>query len=359
MRQYDQARVIQQRDEELRRRNILVDAQIKEMQEKAEWRKTQLAQGRDPDSPSSVREWEYFNQLPPDKQGRYLDMKRASPMIAGMPWSDRGMGLQPKVDPENVAEILARQQYLQSRATGQGKLETTYEKTTDAQGRPAFTPADVLMNQIRGGSAFGGGRLPGVAGLPPQMREAMRGVQVPGPDGTSVPVAQATAPRPIEASAPAMEKEKLQAQAEGKEAGAQSVRAMKAPELLNMLDEAEKLVPEATGSLVGWGRDVAVGSLGYATPGAKANAELQPIAGRLLSAVPRFEGPQSDRDVTEYKNQAGDLANPRKTAGEKLAAIKSMRSLAEKYRYKHGETRQTKDGRTAYWDTSVGKWRVD
>lgn len=34
-----------------------------------------------PDAPSSVREWEYFTSLPPEQQGQYLRMKRASPFL--------------------------------------------------------------------------------------------------------------------------------------------------------------------------------------------------------------------------------------------------------------------------------------
>jgi hypothetical protein len=50
------------------------------------------------DAPASVREWEYYNSLPPDEQGQYLRMKRANPYL------DIGTGfVQP--DPVNPGGI--------------------------------------------------------------------------------------------------------------------------------------------------------------------------------------------------------------------------------------------------------------
>lgn len=37
--------------------------------------------GTGPDAPSSVREWEYFNALPPEQQAQYINMKRANPYL--------------------------------------------------------------------------------------------------------------------------------------------------------------------------------------------------------------------------------------------------------------------------------------
>jgi hypothetical protein len=38
--------------------------------------------------------------------------------------------------------------------------------------------------------------------------------------------------------------------------------------------------------------------------------QLKPIADLGLKMVPRFEGPQSDKDTASYKEAAGQLANP-------------------------------------------------
>jgi hypothetical protein len=134
---------------------------------------------------------------------------------------------------------------------------------------------------------------------------------------------------------------------------------MKVPETLAMLDEAEKLVDVATGSYAGAARDFAGRIVGLSTDGSEAIAQLAPIGGKLLANVERFEGPQSDRDVEEYRRQAGKLADNTTPPGDKKAAIQAMRMIANRYKYVHGERRMTKDGREATWDTTVGKWRVD
>jgi hypothetical protein len=70
------------------------------------------------------------------------------------------------------------------------------------------------------------------------------------------------------------------------------------------------LIDKSTGSGVGAATDVAAGFVGVATPGAVAIGRLQPIADMVLKMVPRFEGPQSDKDTQSYKDAAGQIANP-------------------------------------------------
>jgi hypothetical protein len=70
------------------------------------------------------------------------------------------------------------------------------------------------------------------------------------------------------------------------------------------------LIDKSTGSGVGAATDVAAGFVGVATPGAVAIGRLQPIADMVLKMVPRFEGPQSDKDTQSYKEAAGQIANP-------------------------------------------------
>lgn len=69
------------------------------------------------------------------------------------------------------------------------------------------------------------------------------------------------------------------------------------------------LLDQATGSGVGRLVDTGANFLGVATPGAIATGRLQPIADMVLKIVPRFEGPQSDKDTASYKQAAGELAN--------------------------------------------------
>jgi hypothetical protein len=100
------------------------------------------------------------------------------------------------------------------------------------------------------------------------------------------------------------------------------------------LTEATKdkgLIDQSTGSGAGRLVDVAAGFAGQATPGAIAIAKLKPIADIALKMVPRFEGPQSDKDTQTYKEAAGQLADPslpteiRKQAGKEVLRLMKAR----------------------------------
>jgi hypothetical protein len=100
------------------------------------------------------------------------------------------------------------------------------------------------------------------------------------------------------------------------------------------LTEATKdkgLIDQSTGSGAGRLVDVAAGFAGQATPGAIAIAKLKPIADMALKMVPRFEGPQSDKDTQTYKEAAGQLADPslptqiRKEAGREVLRLMKAR----------------------------------
>jgi hypothetical protein len=70
------------------------------------------------------------------------------------------------------------------------------------------------------------------------------------------------------------------------------------------------LIDQSTGSGAGRLYDVGKGFFGGTTEGAIATAKLRPIADMVLKMVPRFEGPQSDKDTASYKEAAGQLADP-------------------------------------------------
>ena len=91
------------------------------------------------------------------------------------------------------------------------------------------------------------------------------------------------------------------------------------------------LIDKSTGSGAGRLADVAAGFVGQATPGAIAIAKLKPIADIALKMVPRFEGPQSDKDTASYKEAAGQLADAslptqiRKEAGREVLRLMKAR----------------------------------
>ena len=89
------------------------------------------------------------------------------------------------------------------------------------------------------------------------------------------------------------------------------------------------LIDQSTGSGAGRAVDVAAGFFGKATPGAIASAKLAPIADLALKMVPRFEGPQSDKDTASYKQAAGQLADPGLPAAIRKEAGRTVLRLME------------------------------
>lgn len=92
------------------------------------------------------------------------------------------------------------------------------------------------------------------------------------------------------------------------------------------------LIDQSTGSGVGAATDVAAGMFGVAMPGAIAIGKLQPIADLVLKSIPRFEGPQSDKDTQSYKEAAGRLANPTVPTKIRKEAAQTIIRLMEKSR---------------------------
>ena len=91
------------------------------------------------------------------------------------------------------------------------------------------------------------------------------------------------------------------------------------------------LIDQSTGSYAGKAIDVGARVFGKAMPGDIAAGKLAPIADMVLKMVPRFEGPQSDKDTQSYKEAAGQLADPnlpreiRKAAGKEILRLMKER----------------------------------
>jgi len=91
------------------------------------------------------------------------------------------------------------------------------------------------------------------------------------------------------------------------------------------------LIDQSTGSGIGRAVDIGAGVFGKETSGAVAIGKIAPVADLVLKMVPRFEGPQSDKDTTSYKEAAGQLADPsiptktRKEAGKTVLRLMQQR----------------------------------
>lgn len=124
---------------------------------------------------------------------------------------------------------------------------------------------------------------------------------------------------------------KAKIEADAKASAKTAQRANDDRESLLLLNEASKLLKTATS---GGAEEMWKGAnryIGRTTEGAKSDAQLNIVAGKLLGKVPRFEGPQSNTDVQIYQQMAGDLANPNKTREERIAAAKGMMNLIAQY----------------------------
>lgn len=100
------------------------------------------------------------------------------------------------------------------------------------------------------------------------------------------------------------------------------------------LEKATKdggLIDQSTGSGAGALVDMGASFFGKSTPGAVAAGRMAPIFDMALKMVPRFEGPQSDKDTQSYKDAAGQLANPatpnetKKAAGREILRLMKQR----------------------------------
>jgi hypothetical protein len=104
-----------------------------------------------------------------------------------------------------------------------------------------------------------------------------------------------------------------------------------AQDIYDIARQINETLPKATGSVIGDKVDKLAGVFGYSTEGAKANAQLQVLGNRILMNVPRFEGPQSDKDTATYREAAGQLANPQVPVDTRIAAFKTITDINKKY----------------------------
>ena len=100
--------------------------------------------------------------------------------------------------------------------------------------------------------------------------------------------------------------------------------------------ELLKLGPTASG--MGALADNSAAFFGKATPGAKIAAQLDIISAGMIKNVPRFEGPQSDKDVDQYKSAAGRVGDRTLPVEIRMAAAEEVKSLAQKASQQQGKS---------------------
>jgi hypothetical protein len=91
--------------------------------------------------------------------------------------------------------------------------------------------------------------------------------------------------------------------------------------------------PLPTASGIGAAADVTSAIFGVAPRGAKEADALGVIGGRLVSKVPRMEGPQSNADLENYKVQAGKVGDPTIPISRRLSALDEVQRITAKYEH--------------------------
>jgi hypothetical protein len=112
------------------------------------------------------------------------------------------------------------------------------------------------------------------------------------------------------------------------------------------------LIDQSTGSGAGRLADISAGFFGQATPGAIAIGKIAPIADLVLKMVPRFEGPQSDKDTASYKEAAGQLANPTLPTAIRKEAGKTVLRLMQERKNQFATSDMAAEGAGGGVDTS-------
>lgn len=116
----------------------------------------------------------------------------------------------------------------------------------------------------------------------------------------------------------------------GGAAGKPARGAQTPQETLALIDTADKLLNKASsGGLSG----LATGGLeflGVNTGRGEADASLNVVGARLAATVPRFEGPQSDKDTAAYKAAAADVANRNLSTDTRRAALRIVKEITQR-----------------------------
>lgn len=107
--------------------------------------------------------------------------------------------------------------------------------------------------------------------------------------------------------------------------------AQMADRLTGMIPLAKQLLQNATSSGAGALADRAMAFAGMSTKGSDAATALETVSGWMTSNVPRFEGPQSDKDTATYRTMAGLVGDRTQPMSTRLKALETVEQLMQGY----------------------------
>jgi len=104
----------------------------------------------------------------------------------------------------------------------------------------------------------------------------------------------------------------------------------KSTSTIDALKDAETILPDATGSLVGTGIDKALGAFGVSTKGGDLSGKLKTLQAHLISMTPKLGGATSDADVRNYQQAVGQIGDSTLPNSVRLEALKQVRTITER-----------------------------
>jgi len=107
--------------------------------------------------------------------------------------------------------------------------------------------------------------------------------------------------------------------------------AQMAHRLTGMIPYAKELLSGATASTAGSLVDKVNNFMGVSTKSGDKAAALEAVAGWMTSNVPRFEGPQSDKDTATYRTMAGVAGDRTLPTSTRVAALDAVQKLMGSY----------------------------
>ena len=195
----------------------------------------------------------------------------------------------------------------------------------------SMSPADAARladEGIVGYGAFSGGQPTGVPRSVPQGQPVNMPMGQPQglPQGQALGQPTTMPPLNVAGLSPKAARE---AQAEQAKTYQENVK--NAYEVAKIFPAIEKALPNAHGSGIGNIMGGVANFVGYESSQNAADAELKVMSDKLLKAVPRFSGPQSDKDVASYKEAAGSIGDASLPMNVRMAALNTIKELNKPY----------------------------
>lgn len=117
----------------------------------------------------------------------------------------------------------------------------------------------------------------------------------------------------------------------GKTEGNLAGKSVSAPEVMNLISQAYKILPQASSGRVSNIKTRVLSEAGRSTKQSEADAKLDVIAAGLTLNVPRMEGPQGVLDLQLYEKAAANVGKRNLPYKTREASLKQLEALTKKY----------------------------